>query len=73
MPLDPEEAARDQSQAEIAQEWRDLGQPELAIVFLEICAQQRAKRKAGMIRGAWTEREFSGRSDYDRRHEDGRT
>ena len=48
-------------------------QPDLVSLFLEMLAQQRALRLAGKIMPAMPEREFSGRSDYDRRHEDGRT
>lgn len=48
-------------------------QPDLVSLFLEMLAQQRALRLAGKIVPAMPEREFSGRSDYDNRHEDGRT
>ena len=69
----PEEITRDQEQAKIAQWWIDQGHPTMARVFLEMCAESRRKRKAGTLMRAWPGREFSGREDFDRRHEDGRT
>ena len=47
--------------------------PDLVSLFLEMLAQQRVLRLAGKIMPAMPSREFSGREDYDRRHEDGRT
>ena len=48
-------------------------QPDLVSLFLEMLAQQRALRLAGKLTEARPAREFSGREDFDRRHEDGRT
>ena len=47
--------------------------PDLVSTFIEMLAQQRALRLAGKILPARPSREFSGRQDYDNRHEDGRT
>ena len=48
-------------------------QHDLVSLFLEMLAQQRALRLAGKLTEARPSREFSGREDFDRRHEDGRT